>query len=459
MHSANLTISRKKLISLTVYILFFSALTQAQENSPYSRYGIGELVPAQNIASRSMGGISAGFVDLFPIGKTLNSLNLTNPAVLGSVSSSNATIFDIGVELDKRTLKSNTSPEKYTANNLIISYLQLGFPIASKKMIKKGNYLGMSFGLRPITKVNYKIQANKRLNDIDSVSDLFEGSGGINQANVSLGYKHKNFSFGVSTGYSFGSKETNSKRIFINDTVQYNASNSNVQTYFGGVFVNVGAQYQIELADKSRVIIGATANLQHNLNAKRDKLDETFFFNPNDGSVVAIDTVLFRQNENGTIKIPATYTAGFTYTDKNNHWIVGADVSLANWDSYRFYDAKDAVKNSTKIHVGAQYFPANELTPANKYWRFVKYRAGFFYGNDYVNLGTNRPDFGVTFGTATPLNSLRRITNSGFILLNTGVEIGQRGNRQNQSLREGVVRINFGLSISDFSWFQKRKYY
>ena len=197
---------------------------------------------------------------------------------------------------------------------------------------------------------------------------------------------------------------------------------------------------------------------QQNLKGKRDKLDETFGY-ASDGSVVSIDTAFYAKDADGTIKLPASYTAGFTYSDKNANWVFGADLNLTTWNNYSFYDQKDAVKNSMKFHAGAQYFPAKINTAANKFWRFVKYRAGFYYGNDYVNLGQTRPDYGVTLGAALPLTSLRRFGNSEFVLFNTGIEYGQRGSKQNQSLREGVFRINFGLSISTNSWFVKRKYY
>ncbi len=455
MHLANSTTKLFKKISLYIFVLFSSSFAIAQENSPYSRYGMGDLVPSQNLVSRSMGGVSAGFLDIFPIGKSLNSLNISNPATLGQLKN---TVFDIGVELDRRTLKSNKSPDKFTANNLVVSYLQLGFPITTKKMQKKGNALGVSFGLKPVTKVNYKIISTERLTNIDSVTTLFEGIGGINQANISAGLKIKDFSFGFTTGYNFGNKETNSKREFINDTINYASSNSDVRTNFGGLFINLGTQYEIKLKNKSTIRIGATANLQHNLKGKRDKLDETFIFG-SDGSVISIDTVFYKKDESGVIKMPSSYTAGFTYMDKNNHWIVGADINYSSWSNYRFFGATDAVKNSTKLHVGAQYFPASDKTPISKYWRFVKYRAGFYYGNDYVNLGTTRPDYGITLGTATPLTSLRKYNSNGFIMLNSGIEIGQRGSKQNQSLRESIFRVNFGISISDFTWFQKRKYF
>ena len=40
---------------------------EAQENSPYSRYGLGDLNPNHNIFTRGMGGISAGVADLSDI--------------------------------------------------------------------------------------------------------------------------------------------------------------------------------------------------------------------------------------------------------------------------------------------------------------------------------------------------------------------------------------------------------
>jgi hypothetical protein len=456
MRLANLTTRTNRKANLLVLFSLSTLVSFAQENSPYSRYGMGDLVPNQSIASRSMGGISTAVIDFFPIGRVSTGLNISNPASLGYL---NSTVFDFGVELDRRTLRSNTSPSKYSANNLIISYLQLGLPLTTTKMAKKGNSMGVSFGLKPVSKVNYKILATQRLTGIDSVATLFEGTGGINQVNVSTGIKLKNFSFGVTGAYNFGNKETNTKREFINDTVTtYASSNSDVKTVFGGLSLSIGSQYAFKFKDTSTLIIGFNANLKHNLNGKKDQLDETFLFDAN-GATVNIDTAYSKNDLSGKISMPSNYTIGFTYSDKNSHWLVGSDFTTAQWANYRNYGVADALKNSSKIHIGAQYFPAKINTPASKYWQFVKYRAGFYYGNDYVNLGTKRPDYGFTFGTAMPLTSLRRFGGSEFVLLNTGIEIGQRGSKQNQSLREGVFRMNFGVAISTSSWFQKRKYY
>ena len=462
MHLANSTIVIIKRIALFFSVSLIYTFASAQENSPYSRYGMGDIVPSQNMVSRSMGGITAGFIDSvgFIPYNVLNgklyfpssSINLSNPASLGSL---NTTIFDVGGEIDVRTLKNNNSPQKYTATNTLISYLQLGFPVTPKKMLAKGNFVNIAFGLRPVTRINYKILADKNLPGIDSVTTLYEGTGGISQANFSTGVQIKNFSFGASTGYAFGNRQNSTKLSFKNDTVRYMQSNTQADSRFGGFFLTLGLQYGFRLKNSNVLRFGVTSNLQQNLKAKRDNINETFVYD-NNGSTVSIDTITKSINENGKITLPASYTAGFTYTTK--HWIVGADIDYAQWSKYRYFGAKDAVQNNTTIHIGAQYFPADPNTVSSKYWRFVKYRAGIYFGNDYVQLNNaNRSDYGLTIGASLPLTSFQRMRVGEFVTLNTGLEFSQHGNKQSQSLRENIIRVNLGISMSA-TWFQKSKY-
>ena len=111
----------------------------AQENSPYSRYGVGNILPSGNIQNRAMGGISAGFTDPATI-------NTVNPATYGNLV---LTTLDVGVEYDGRTLKSKNPLGTYKSNNGIISYLQFGFPLlnGNKKAIKNKTAWGITFGL------------------------------------------------------------------------------------------------------------------------------------------------------------------------------------------------------------------------------------------------------------------------------------------------------------------------
>lgn len=446
MHLVKSTTAGLKRTFAIISALFIYSLASAQENSPYSRYGVGDMVPNQNIVNRGMGGISAGYSDF-------QSINFINPASLGNLRN---TIFDLGGEIDIRNLKSNTSPEKFRSVNTLISYLQLGFPIASEKMKKKNNFWGVSFGLRPVSRINYKVEKNGRLNGVDSLNTLYEGSGGVTQANVSTGIKIKNFSVGLSTGYTFGSKDYSTQLNFISDSVIYFKSNTATKTRFGGTFLNAGMQYDIFTKKKALIRLGAYANFQQNLNARRDNINETINYDGN-GGFINIDTVSSTSDVKGQVKLPATYGIGFTYSDR--HLVFGADVELTNWDAYRYYDQKDLVQNSIIFRTGAQYYPAKDNTPASKYWSFVKYRAGLYYGSDYVKLDDkSRPNYGVTFGAGLPLTSLqRRSFYNEVVVLNTGIEIGSRGNKQSQSLRENIMRFSVGISMNA-QWFFKNKY-
>ena len=465
MRSVKLTMAKILMVFIVAFGLQMNAV--AQENSPYSRYGLGDLTPNHNVFTRGMGGISAGVADFISFNnpklpKTSylpnnSGVNFSNPASLSTVRS---TIFDVGTEIDYRILKSSVPAKKFTSANTYVSYLQLAFPLTTQKMDKKGMAWGLSLGLKPVSKINYKIEKNERITNIDSLNTLYEGSGGVNQVNIGTGFKYRNFSIGVNAGYMFGSKNYSTKLTFINDTVFYYKSNSENNTTFGGFFYNVGLQYDFILAkdDKNNITknlrLGVYGNMQQNLNASNDLIRETFFYDPN-GNQYQLDSVYIVKDVKGKIKYPAMITAGAVYQTKN--WLLGADFEYGNWAAYRYSGQTDAVQNNWTVRVGTQYYPATINTPVKKYFNFVKYRAGFFYGPDYIKSTANRPEYGFTIGTGMPLTTLRRISYSGeYVVLNTGLEFASRGNKQT-NLRENIVRFSIGLSMNA-RWFQKPKY-
>ncbi len=447
MHLVNLTTAGFKRISALVLLFFIYSLVSAQENSPFSRYGIGDIVPNQNIVNRGMGGASIGYADY-------QSINFINPASLGYLSN---TILEVGGEVDIRSLKSNTTSEKYKATNTLISYLQLGFPLLSRKLKKtdanKNVFWGLSFGLRPVSRINYKIEKNERLPGIDSLNTLYEGSGGINQFNIGTGVRIKNLSFGISTGYSFGTKDFSTKLDFKNDSVIYYKSNSETKSRFSGFFLDLGIQYSIKMK-KGIFNIGAFGNLQQNLQAKKNNIDETFSYDGS-GGTFTIDTINFNNDVKGRLIIPGTYGVGANYANKN--WLMALDFETSNWENYRFYGQTDFVQNNWTIRIGAQYYPAKENTATRKYWSFVKYRGGFYFGPDYVKLNSSRTNYAGSIGASFPLTSSQRIRFGEYVLLNTALEFGARGNKQTISLRENFTRVNIGISMNA-RWFQKRSY-
>ena len=114
------------------------------------------------------------------------------------------------------------------------------------------------------------------------------------------------------------------------------------------------------------------------------------------------------------------------------------------------------MQNNWKLRVGTEYFPASKETHVKKYFNFVRYRAGFYYGNDYIKVNNNLPEYGFSLGAGFPLKLRRGYYETQSSILNTAIEIGGRGDKKS-NLRENIFRISFGLSLGDI-WFRKAKY-
>ncbi|TAL40392.1 MAG: hypothetical protein EPN92_14935 [Chitinophagaceae bacterium] len=432
----------------------------AQDNSPYSRYGLGDLHPNSNILNRGMGGISSAYADAL-------SVNFTNPASYSSFKTyleerskkgtSGRVILDMGVNFDNRTLRETNNPEKFTSPNMYFSYLQLGIPVK--------NNLGISFGLRPISKINYNIIRRERLYDpitslpIDSAVTEFIGDGGAFLASTGMGYAIKNFSIGINMGYMFGKKDYSTKRTLINDSVAYARSNHQTKASFGDIFFNGGIQYKVELNKSTTLKLGAEGNLNHNLSARKDDIRETFTRSVDEGDL-RVDSVTEQLDVKGVIVYPGSFGAGFIVErqadDKKGGWLLGVDFIQSNWDNYRFYGEVDPVKNNWQLKIGGQLKPALKGV---RYKSYVSYRAGFSIGKDYVYLGKKLPEYGISFGMGLPILNLKdaqRRFRSQYTVANVAVEYIKRGNNDNL-LRENLLRISVGFSLSDL-WFVKRKY-
>jgi len=444
---------------------FFSV--NAQDNSPYSRYGIGDLVPPSHIISRGMGGISAGYSDVL-------SINLNNPAAFSSFQivpelkskkiRTGRAVLDLGINFESRALKETNPPKNFTANNALFSYLQIGFPI-------RKNW-GLSFGIRPVSRISYRVIRNERLFDpitglpIDSAATRFEGDGGVYLPSVGTGFalfrKARNndmedkLSLGLNLGYLFGKKDYSAKRALINDSVEYYAANYQTKTTFGDLFLSTGAQYKqtLNTAKKLSLTVGAFGNWKQNLEASQDVLRETFVFNQNIGEV-RLDSVSDQRNISGILIYPSSFTIGFVLQKspfgKNGGWLIGMDFTQQDWDDYRLYGNQDSVRNKWEVRAGGQFNPA----PGRNYFSNVTYRAGFFFGPDYVQVQNKLPLFGASLGMGLPIPLSRQSPNQ-YSIIQLAFDYTKRGNNNNL-LQENIYRISVGFSLSDY-WFQKRKY-
>lgn len=323
----------------------------------------------------------------------------------------------------------------------------------------------MAFGIRPISRVSYLINNYERLKDpvtqvpIDNSVTQFRGSGGAYLPTIGTGVSIKNFSIGFNAGYLFGNRENTTLRSLINDTLLYYSSEHSITTSYGHLYFNAGIQYALTLKDDKKgnstiLRLGVDGNLQQNLNASRDVLNQTFS-RGTAGEELRIDSVYQSTGEKGTIVYPLSYTAGFILQNVKTNgsgWLVGADLTQTKWTQYRFYNQTDDVKDNWMLHVGGQLSPR----PKANYFSRVAYRAGFFTGPDYVVVQNKLPQVGFSFGMGLPLPNYNRLSQSQYTLVNIALEYGKRGN-DNNLLKENLFRLSIGINFTDL-WFGKRTF-
>jgi hypothetical protein len=434
--------------------LFFSSL-KSQENSPYSRYGLGNQSPRMNVINRGMGGISAAYSDYF-------SINYNNPASYagfqvfteqrsGKVAQGRV-ILDAALNFDSRKLAEPNTTQSFRANDLLFSHVYVGVPI-------RPNW-GLSFGLRPMSRIGYNILQRERLQfsggqDGDSIFTNYSGNGGSFLPSIGTGFGSKNLRVGANIGYLFGKKELTTRRGFLNDSISYAASNHTINSNYGNLFFTVGTQWLIDIDTTVLLRLGASGNWKQTLNGTQDILRQTYT-RSSSGQELQVDSVFQQSNIAGKIIYPASYTAGFMLDiaagERTAGWSIGVDYTTQKWNDFRFFGTQDRVQNNYEIRVGAQVNPS--LT-AVRNGRLRSYRFGFFTGRDYVNVGQDLPLYGVTLGIGVPLRNYSRLTNQASIL-NFGLEYTRRGNDKNP-IKEELFRISVGLNFTDI-WFGKRRY-
>lgn len=423
---------KKTGLLLSIFLVVLSTVQAQNDNSPYSRYGLGDIVPNQNILSRGMGGLSYAYFDL-------HSVNTVNPA---SYSKLKLTTFDFGLSINSRTLQAYNPAKKFNSVNPMISYVQLGIPLSQK--------WGMSLGLKPVTRINYDIERYTNLG-FDSVHTNFKGDGGANEVYWGTGYSIGNFSAGVNVGYLFGAKNYHTYTTILPDTLNlfhYKSNHTNAVNY-GGIVLNGGVQYFFKVGKETYLQLGAAGSLKSELNATEDRIVETY--TETSSGNFRIDSVFESIDNKGKLSYPSTFGAGVMFR-KSDKWMFGVDYVTSKWSDFEIFNEKDLVQDSWKLNMGGQVTP-NSFNPSS-YWGRVSYRAGISVGEDYVAANGSMNSFSFNIGAGFPMR--RANYSNQMSVINTSLEFGQRGNEGN-GLKENFFRLNVGLTLSDV-WFIKRKY-
>ena len=417
------------LISLSFYCGSVNA--QNQTNSPYSRFGVGDL--QSNILSEyaAMGGTSIGSYNP----------NIINPYNPSSYSAFKANSFIFSTGGMHQTTKMQTTNLEQITNSSSFSHLLLGFPLSKK--------IGASAGLLPFSNIGYILEDDSLYDDIGLVNYEYNGNGGLNVLYIGVAYNlTENLSIGANANYLFGGLNRNKKVIFT-DGETYNTRKTS-SIFANGFFYQFGLMYNKELNEKMHLTLGFTANNNAEISAKRSVLTETYEILSSIYEVAkdTIEDYSISGCEDCNMILPQNLAVGVSF-NMGNKWLLMADFSIQDWSEYRMFGETDSLSNSMKFSGGLQYTADN--MSVNKYWKLIKFRFGGKFRNSYLQLyNTQLNEESVSFGLGLPLRKTKSE-------INLSVEIGERGTINNNLIKEQFLRFQIGLSLSDI-WFVKRKY-
>lgn len=423
---------------------------QPKSNSPYSRFGLGDLTDQYFAASAGMGGLSAAFHDPYHI-------NLLNPASLAQLQ---ATAFEVGMFAKYSKLKDGDNSDEVWSGNL--NYLALAFPLKNSinQALDRSQSpwgVGMGFALLPYSTVGYDIESITTDPGYGTTSNTLKGSGGTYRIQWGTGVRYRSFSAGINAGYQFG-KLINSRLVTFDSLDNSFSTDFLDETSISGFVFNLGVQYTHEFKKAGpngskiprgeRLIFGAFTGNGGNFKTNSSKLYQRV--NIVDYSL--LDTILQETGRRQEGAMPSEFSVGLTY-EKVNKLRIGIEYSAAAWSNYRNEAKPENLLDTWRVAGGLEYIP--DIISYNKYSRRMRYRVGAFYGLDPRSIsGEQLKRYGVTLGFGFPIILPRQQTS----FVNLAIEAGKFGLDTDTGLRETYAKATIGFTLNDNTWFFKRKF-
>ncbi len=410
-----------KKITYILLGLVYAVMLMAQNNtnSPYTRYGYGQLEDDCFSRSQAMGGTSIGM-------RTKNSINSNNPASYSSIDSTSF-IFEMGVSGLLSNFRSGDAQNTTFTGNL--DYIALQSPVTK--------WMGLSAGLIPYSYVGYnynytdsiKIPNEEEYNVYDKT---YYGSGGISQVYLGLSFDiADHLALGVNGYYMFGNinhykaVSYNQSELTTTNTVMLN----NLQ--INSFNTRFGLQYHETIGEKHKFNIGAIYEFCSGMNGKFEQ------------TTTGTDTLVMNSNE--LFEMPSLYGGGvmYTYDDK---LMIGADFMYQEYSKALYYGKRDTLANRMKISLGAEY---THDPRGRRYIDRMAWRIGANYNNSYAKIdGKQAGNFSITCGLGLPLRTSKTIINVNF-------EYGNIGG-MTATLKENYFKFGLNFSLNE-TWFIKAK--
>lgn len=432
---------KKRLVIICLFIITqITLFAQNNTNSPYTRYGYGEIANRSLGAGRAMGGLGVGL-------RLNNQINPMNPASYSAMDSLTF-LFDFGVMGQFSWFKDGLG-EKQNDVNGNIEYITMQFLVAKR--------LGVSLGLLPYSHVGYKF-GNQVENAGLKYQETFVGAGSLSEVYAGLSYDlwKDRLAVGANIGFVFGSLE-HSGQTYITTNTSDNTKWSKKVT-INDVRFDLGAQYTHPISKTDKLVFGATFSPQKKMKSRAENIKRITRVAEIQGSTQEI----IIEQEGDTIKnkgfeLPNTVGFGVSF-NRLNKLTIGADVQYQMWGNAKYHESSEQFKDRLRVALGVEYTPTPN-TFENNYFKRIRYRAGLQYSNSYLNVDTRDAlnnlrkgsynEYGASIGFGFPLIDYRSMINFSLEYVKVKPEV-------KAMIDEQYFRITLNLTFNEM-WFRKRK--
>ncbi|MDR1981368.1 MAG: hypothetical protein LBQ39_07105 [Tannerellaceae bacterium] len=369
----------KRVVAVSILVFLPLALfAQNNTNSPYTRYGYGELADRSFGAGRAMGGVGFGM-------RSSKQINPLNPASYTGMDSLTF-LLDFGVAGQLSWFDDGSNKQSNINGNF--EYAAIQFPIHRR--------IALSVGLLPISYVGYHFGSSKTVEGISYVEE-FSGSGGLNDVYLGLSVDiwKKRLSVGANVGYLFGTIAHNQSVVFSSTGATSSTTSKSMKV--NDIKLDLGIQYTHPLSARESFVIGVAYSPKNKLNTT------SYEINVSGNTLEKADTT-----RNQLFDMPQSIGAGVSYV-KQNKLTLAADFLYEDWNKARFFDRRDEFKQRIRVAAGGEFIPAYQ----NKaFFNRIKYRAGVHYSNSYLRVkGSSYDEYGASIGFGLPLIDNRSLLN------------------------------------------------
>ena len=432
----------KKNIYIIVAMLLMSICSYAQEGahssySPYSIYGIGDVMSEGTAFNKGMGGVGVAT-------RNKRFINYMNPA---SVTARDSLSFMADFGLEQKNTFYRQGDVKSGNNTFNIYDFVMSFPI----------YKSSAFmvGVTPFSDVGYDFSSIEKnpeiIGNTGNISYDSYGTGGIYQLFVGAGVTlWDKLSVGAQAIYYLGNIDKITNMNYSNSS--YRSLNSGNELSISAFTGKFGLQYEQKLGDDVSMIIGATYRLGTGMKGYATEYRYANLASLSDTLRYNVDTLA-----GAGVRIADEIGVGIAIR-KGDKWTAEFNYLRSDWTKSGFERSRGfSVDGDSKFtSTVSQSFRAGfEIVPNRNdiryYLKKCAYRAGVYYDQSYYKLdGNNVNSLGFTLGITLPVF---RLYNG----LSLGVDVGQRASVKNNMIRERYAKFVIGFNIHDL-WFRKVQY-